>query len=332
MNRIVVIGASAGGIDSLKRVVSMLSPAFPAPICVVVHLQRNSIGMVPHILNGSGPLRAVNAETGMQPEAGGIYVAPPNRHLIVEPSALRIALGPTENRWRPSIDVLFRSAATAYGPNAIGVVLSGFLDDGSSGLWAIKQRGGVAIAQDPDDALFPDMPRNAIQHVAVDHIVSSSGLADLLIRLTSAPALEVRAMEEVPKEMRIEVDIAKNDQNAQKLGIQSLGVPSSFACPDCHGVLLQLKEAGRLRFRCHVGHAYSVKSLISAMCEAMDQALWTALRAFDEGSIFLQQMSQHTRERHESADTELLTKQETEARRVADSLRQLIASRADSTK
>jgi two-component system, chemotaxis family, protein-glutamate methylesterase/glutaminase len=183
MQRIVVIGASAGGIEALRQLMSGLPPDFAAPVCVVLHVSPQSPGMLPQILNRAGPLQAVTAQEGMKLRAGVIYVAPSDHHLLVEPGSVRVRHGPKENRFRPAIDPLFRSAAQVYGPNALGVILSGNLDDGTAGLKTIKQLGGVAIAQDPGDALFPSMPRSALAHVAVDHCVPIDAMASLFVRV-----------------------------------------------------------------------------------------------------------------------------------------------------
>src|SRR3954447_1871614 len=182
---IVVIGASAGGLEALRAIVGALDPDFAAPICVVLHTSPQSPGLLDGILTRPGKLAALNAINGERLRPGHIYVAPPDFHLVVEPGILRVTKGPRENRFRPAIDPLFRSAAQVYGPGAIGVVLTGSLDDGTAGLWTIKQLGGCAIVQDPSDALFPGMPENALTHVDVDYVVPLAELAPLLMSLTS---------------------------------------------------------------------------------------------------------------------------------------------------
>jgi two-component system chemotaxis response regulator CheB len=182
---IVVVGASAGGIEALRNLVAGLSPEFPLPVCVALHVSPHSRGLLGEILDRSGPLRANNARGFERLRPGRIYVAPPDRHLIVGPGVVRLTTGSRENGFRPAIDPLFRSTAQVYGPEAIGVVLSGNLHDGTRGLGAIKDLGGVAIVHDPSDALFPSMPRNALQHVNVDHCVRLSDMASLLNRLAT---------------------------------------------------------------------------------------------------------------------------------------------------
>jgi two-component system chemotaxis response regulator CheB len=183
--QVVVIGASAGGIEALRTLVAGLPGDFPAPICIVQHTSPQSPGVLGAILARAGPLTAPDAVNGERPQPGRIYVAPPDFHLVVEPGRLRLTKGPRENRFRPGIDPLFRSAAQVYGPAAIGVILTGNLDDGAAGLWAVKHLGGIAIVQDPSDALFPAMPQNALDHVKADHVVPLSAIPSLLVELTT---------------------------------------------------------------------------------------------------------------------------------------------------
>ena len=208
---IIVIGASAGGIEALIELFSVLPQDLPAAVFVVCHLSPQSEGVLPAALSRNGNLRAVNATDREQIIPGRVYVAPPDHHLLVEPGFVRVTQGPKENRFRPAIDPLFRSAAYAYGPRVIGVVLTGALDDGTAGLWAIKERGGLAIVQDPDDALFPSMPLSALTNVQVDYRVPLSEIAPLLVRLVSEPAgeEEVQAMSD---NMGIEVKVAAEDK------------------------------------------------------------------------------------------------------------------------
>src|SRR6266511_261175 len=201
-NRIVVVGTSAGGIETLRALVGQLPRDFAAPICIVMHTAAESPGVLAEILTRAGPLPAVNARNAERLVAGRIYVPPPDFHLVVEPGRVRVTKGPRENRFRPAIDPLFRSAAQVYGHAAIGVILTGNLDDGTAGLWTSKQLGGVAIVQDPIDALFPSMPRSALAHVNVDHRVPLSDIPPLLVRLTATPS-EAPEPIVVPKEIEV---------------------------------------------------------------------------------------------------------------------------------
>lgn len=297
--RIVVIGTSSGGIEALKVIAAALPRDFPAPICIVVHVSAESPGILDRILSRAGVLPATTARSGERLQAGHIYVAPPDHHLLVEPGVLRITKGPKENRFRPAIDPLFRSAAQVYGPDVIAMLLTGNLDDGVAGLWTIKQLGGIAIVQDPAEALFPALPANALRHVNVDHVAPLSDIGRLLVQVVAAP-VEARERAPVPAQVDVEVRVAK-EENAVDAGIERVGEPSSFTCPDCHGVLLRMKEAGPICFRCHTGHAYSSRSLVAAISQGIEDALWSATRALEEGGLLLQQLADHLK-RHGDVD------------------------------
>lgn len=320
---IIVIGASSGGIEALKALVARFPPDFKAAIFVTLHVAPYSLGILPDILEHSGPLPAANAQDMEPIEPGRIYVAPPDRHLILDPSGrVRITRGPRENRFRPAIDPMFRSAAHAFGPRVVGVVLTGWLDDGTAGLWAIKERGGTTIVQHPDDAFAPAMPLNAIKHVEVNHIVPLKQIAPLLVRVAETQAAE-EGVSPVSEEMEIEVKIARED-GALESGIMKWGEPSVYACPECHGVLLQLKEGGNLRFRCHTGHAYSVDSLLAEFGEKTEETLWSAIRAIEEGVLLMRDLAQHFGERHSSTDAEALLRKADESQQRAELVRRAV--------
>ena len=325
VDRIVVIGASSGGIDALRAFVAALPADFPTPIAIVMHTSPQSPGILDQILGRAGTLTAVMASNGERVRPGRIYVAPPDLHLIIEPGTLRLTKGPKENRFRPAIDPLFRSAAQVYGPAATGVVLTGNLDDGTAGLWAIKQLGGISIVQDPSDAQFPDMPRSALTHCAPDYVVPIAGLAPLLVALSERP-VEERPMRP-PEHVDFEVKIAA-EHNALDAGLQKIGAPSSFACPDCHGVLLELKDGDRARFRCHTGHAYSLESLVASLFEGIEQSLWTSTRSLEEGVILLRRVAGHLQTSHKPADATELLKRADELREQSDAIRRFISERA----
>jgi two-component system, chemotaxis family, protein-glutamate methylesterase/glutaminase len=323
--RVVVVGASAGGLEVLRELVSGLPPDLPAPICIVLHTSPQSPGVLDSILSRAGRLKAVNARDRERLQAGRIYVAPPDCHLLIEPGMVRVTKGPRENRFRPAIDPLFRSAAQVFGPAAIGVVLSGNLDDGTAGLWAIKQLGGTAIVQDPDDTLYPSMPRSAIDHVRVDHVVPVSGLASLLVRMTSETPVETANIA-APEGLEVEVKIAKEEPPLDA-GLERIAEPSIYACPECHGVLLQLKEGERPRFRCHTGHAYSIESLLASLSEGVEESLWNAIRALEEADLFLRGMAEHVESSHDGANAARLIERAKEARRHSDAVRKLAMER-----
>jgi two-component system, chemotaxis family, protein-glutamate methylesterase/glutaminase len=322
---LVVIGASAGGIDALRALLPEIPRDFPAAICAVLHMAPNSPGILHEIFGRAGklPAKMVTGVERLRP--GQLYLPAPDHHLIVEPSLVRSTQGPRENRFRPAIDPLFRSAAQTYGPRVIGIILTGGLDDGTAGLWTIKQMGGIAIVQDPTEALVASMPQNALHHVSVDHCVPLAAIPELLARLV-AEDLSQREGYTVPEPVNIEVKIAK-DGEALEAGVMQLGKPSQYACPECHGVLLELKEGDRLRFRCHTGHAYSVDSLLSEFDEAMEIALWNSIRAIEEKLLLLRQLADRARAREGVGNVEDLERRVEEAHRRVILVRQAIDPR-----
>src|SRR5215208_854742 len=317
---IIVVGTSAGGIEALRTLVGALPADLAAPVFIVLHTAPDAPGMLADILDRFSKLPVKMAIEGERIRPGRIYVAPPDRHLLLEPNRVRVTRGPKENRFRPAVDPLFRSAAQTYGPRVIGVILTGYLDDGTAGLWTVKQLGGTAIVQDPSDALVPFMPRNALAHVKVDYCLPLEKIAPLLVRLTSE-AMEEEGVYQVPKEVEIEVNIAK-EQKALDAGVLQLGGPSNYACPECHGVLLQVKEGTLLRFRCHTGHAYSVESLLADIAEKMDDALWNSIRAFEEGELFMRHMAEHLDRAETGHSAESFLKRADEAKERAHLMRE----------
>jgi two-component system, chemotaxis family, protein-glutamate methylesterase/glutaminase len=285
---IVVIGASAGGIEPIRAILGALPDRFSGSVFIVVHTSPNSPSVLQTIFDKAGPLPAAAGKSGDKIAPGRVYVAPPDRHLIIEPGRICLTRGPRENRFRPAVDPLFRSAAQTYGPRVVGVILSGGLDDGTSGLWTVKQLGGTTIVQDPREALAPSMPESAMQHVRIDHVLRVEEIAPMLVRLaaTDANAQELRSA--VPEDVRIEVNIAKED-NAKDAGVLTLGEPSPFACPECHGVLLEMRDHPPRRFRCHTGHAYTLESLLSDMDEGIEDSLWSAIRALEERVMLMRE-------------------------------------------
>jgi two-component system chemotaxis response regulator CheB len=318
---IVVIGASAGGIDAIRKIVAGLPPDFPGSLFVVLHTAPDAPGILDVVFGSAGPLPAIMAENGERIRPGRIYVAPPDHHLIIEPGKVRLTRGPKENRFRPAVDPLFRSAAQTYGPRVVGIILSGGLDDGTSGLWTVKQLGGTAIVQDPHEAPAPSMPQSAMSHVRVDHVLRVNEIAPLLARLAVTSADAQEGDRPMPKDVEIEVNIAREDE-AKEAGVLRLGEPSKYACPECHGVLLQVKDNIPPRFRCHTGHAYTMESLLSEMDEAIDDALWNTIRALDERVMLMRQAAEHLREVH--GDGAALQKKVEEAQRRADLVRQAV--------
>lgn len=251
---LIVIGASAGGVEALSNLVRELPAELPAAILIVIHIPVHGKSVMPTILNRAGALLAVHPQDGQPIQPGQIYVAPTNHHLLVKHNTIHLTLGPKENGHRPAIDPLFRTAARYYGPRAVGVILSGLLDDGTAGLLAIKKQGGVALVQDPEEAFYDSMPRSAIANVAVDHVLTLSGIAARLVQLAQEPVKPLP--KPVPEFMEVEADMAELDIDALQRP-ERPGQPSGFACPDCGGALWDLKDSQGLRFRCRTGHAYS---------------------------------------------------------------------------
>lgn len=288
---IIVIGASAGGVETLTKLVRNLPPDLPAAVFVVLHFPSHGTSVLPSILNRAGTLPASHYEDGETIQPGRIYVASPDRHLLVKPGCIRSIRGPRENSHRPAIDPLFRTAARAYGNRVVGVVLSGVLDDGTAGLAVIKQQGGIAVVQDPDDALYPGMPNSAIANVAVDHILPLSKIASILVHLAHQPVVE--GPKAVPKTMETESDMAELDLTALNKD-EKPGTPSGFGCPECGGVLWELSNGKLSRFRCRTGHAYSPESLLAEQSDGIESALWSALRALEESATLTRRMAERS--------------------------------------
>jgi two-component system chemotaxis response regulator CheB len=291
---VIVVGTSAGGVEALQTLVAGLPSDLAAAVLVVMHLPAHTQSRLDEILARAGPLPARFAEDGERIGLGCVYLASPGRHLMLDGDTLRLTCGPKENRSRPAIDVLFRSAAYSYGSRVIGTVLTGMLDDGTAGLWAIKQRGGIAIVQSPSDAAHPAMPQSAITHVDVDHVVSLAELSACLTHLVANTA-GAAASAPRPSSMDVETRIAL-DGNALQRGVMELGTTSPNTCPSCHGVLVRLTEGSIIRFRCHTGHAYSLQSLLVDVEQEIEDKLWSAMRAIEERALLLEQMASIARE------------------------------------
>ncbi|MBW0000281.1 MAG: chemotaxis protein CheB [Verrucomicrobia bacterium] len=320
---IIVIGTSTGGSEALQVVVSGLPADLRAALFIVLHISADGLGILPDTLARAGRLPASNAQNWEAIRPGRIYVAPPDHHLLLERSGhVRITRGPRENRFRPAVDPLFRSAAHAFGPRVAGVVLTGGLDDGTAGLWTIKDRGGTTIVQDPDAALAPSMPRNTLEHVTVDHCVPLEEIAPLLVRLSLQPA-ETGPAGPGSKLLETEVSIAKED-NALEVGIMEWGTPSLYACPECRGVLFQLEEGSNLRFRCHTGHAYSLETLPAEFSERMEETLWNAVRSMEESMLLMQRMADRLSEHNHDQAAQRLLHEAQRTQQNADVIRQLV--------
>lgn len=299
---IVVIGTSAGGLDALKTIVADFDVPFNAAIFIVWHMPPNSIGILSTVLTKSGKLGAAYAKDSEPIENGRIYIAPPDHHMVIEGGFVRISHGPKENLFRPAIDPLFRSAAFEYGNRSIGVILTGGLDDGTAGLWAIKQCGGVAIVQDPKEAVAPGMPENALRVVSADYVLPVKEIGKLVVKLIEDDVLSWREesalkadTHEVKRELKMEVAIALGDGAASQTYFSSNEL-SPYTCPECHGVLAKVSGEKVDRFRCHTGHAYTTESLLSAMSDDIEKNLWSSARILEESMMMLNQLGDHMAE------------------------------------
>jgi two-component system chemotaxis response regulator CheB len=319
----VVIGSSAGGIETLRRLVSKLPADFAAPIFVVQHIAPDYPSFLPEILNAAGKLHARHPRDGEAITSPGIYVAPPDHHLLIEDSHVAVKRGPKENRFRPSVDALFRSAAYVYHSGAIGVVLSGALNDGTSGLWTIKRLGGTTIVQAPADAINPSMPLNALQNVEIDHTEPVSRIPEVLmakvkqtIAATPAAAAELRRVE-------IEHAIAAGNYPLDT-GVLELGQASRYACPECNGVLGRIEEGVITRFRCHTGHAYTQEALLSSIQENSEETLAQTVTALEEGAMLLAEMGSRRRTEGNSSEAEEFFRKAERAKELVRGLQDVI--------
>ena len=334
---LVVLGASAGGVEALSELVRNLPESLPASVFVVLHVPRHGTSVLPAILTRRGNLPARVPQNGEQIQRGVIYVAPPDNHMVLENERVFLTRGPSENGHRPAIDPLFRSAAKMGGSRVVGAVLSGMLDDGTAGLLVIKRHGGMAVVQEPSDALFSGMPSSALMNVSVDFSVPIREMGDLLVRLVGSPAaspaktdtqsaanLSPRAgTKDVPHmesnngadgenaenaetttaktveaaALQEEVEAALMEPDALNRENQPGAAPSVYSCPECKGVLWEVKNEGIIRFRCRTGHAYSGDSLLAAQSDALESALWTAFRALEESGSLSRRLHARAKER-----------------------------------
>ncbi|HJX28973.1 MAG TPA: chemotaxis protein CheB [Thermoanaerobaculia bacterium] len=315
---ILVIGASAGGVSALSRLVSLFPPDLRAAVFVVIHVSPHGTSAMPAILSRSGPLRAVHPQDREPIIPGTIYVAPPDHHLVIESNVVRVSRGPTENAHRPSVDVLFRTAAQSCGNRVVGVVLTGNLDDGTAGLAAIKRHGGKAVVQDPGEADYPSMPRSAMRAVAVDHVLTIDRIGPLLAALAHEVVEEPGQDQEV-KDMKNKLEWG-DDRGGRE-------TPSGLACPECGGSLFERTDLELLHFRCRIGHAYSPESLLAEQEQSLEATLWAAVRALEENAALSRRMeksmSQSSRAGAVAAETRYGKRAE-EAERHADALRRVL--------
>ena len=342
---VIVVGASAGGFDALKRLVAALPADLAAAVLVVLHLPPDPGTLLSVLLNGAGRLPARDAENGEPILPGTVYIAPPDRHLLVErgdgggsAGRLRVERGPKINHSRPAADPLFLSAARALGPRVAGVILSGTMNDGSAGLWAVRRQGGLAIVQDPDEAAYPGMPRSALAAVGegAARVLPVAQIARLLARVAGPPesaaaaAVSVEreegvgAMSSEPAEFDELPGIARANQDEQVRGERS-GIPSVYSCPDCGGTLWQADAGTQVVFRCHVGHAYTAEILAREQRETLERSLWYAARTLTDRGVLLRQLAANARNTGNASSASHFEAEAVRADRHGDILRQMIS-------
>jgi two-component system chemotaxis response regulator CheB len=317
---IIVIGGSSGATAPLKGILAALPPDLPAAVFVVLHIPARSIGLLSTIASAAGPLPARQAEDGMRIERGQVYIAAPDHHMLISAGHIRLGRGPRENMVRPAIDPLFRSAAMAYGPRVIGVVLSGFLSDGASGLNAIKRCGGMALVQDPEDATADEMPRRALETTVADLCIPGARLGDVLsdlAREAPGPAMPI------PPDLRLEIDIAMGERIDTEV-LSKIADPAALTCPSCGGVLSKIRDSKPLRFRCQVGHGFSADILAKEQESRVDEALRVALRIIEERAELVARMADDGRQSGRKAVAEMYDGRAREYRAHANTIREAV--------
>lgn len=323
----IVIGASAGGVHALMTLVASLPADLPAAVFIVLHVSPNLPSLLPTILMRDSNLPVAHATDGEKIMHGRVYVAPPDQHLIIEDRNVKLVHGPKENLHRPSIDALFRSAAHWAGPRVIGVVLTGARDDGKVGMRAIKHRGGITIVQHPEDAAFPSMPMSVMQEIRVDYSLPLREIAPLLNDL-SRQTVEEEGRYAVPDEIEIETRIAEQQMEGDELvaSVERIGKISKLTCPDCHGALWEINDEDILRYRCHVGHAYSAEALSEGQSQMLEVALWSAVRALEEQTVLARRIVQRARNANHERAAKLFERRAHEAEEHSSMIRQLLLS------
>ena len=317
-----MIGASAGGVDALLSIIPKIPADFPAAIFIVVHIPPEVPSLLARILGRHAPLRVEEAADGVRWKRGVVYVAAPDCHLVLQDGVIRSARGPRENRHRPAIDPLFRSAALHFGPRAIGVVLTGSLDDGTAGAVAIKRQGGRVVVQDPADAMFPSMPASVMEHVEVDAVVTIETLVPTLLEILNAPVAD--AVPKPGRDLELEVRMATLESDALEDEARP-GKPSPYSCPDCGGVLWEIDDAGDLtRFRCRVGHSFSSETMVAAQGYQLEEALWSAVKTLEETVRLSRRIAENERGRGHEWIAARFEEKEREAAARAETIRRVL--------
>jgi len=312
---VVVMGASAGGVEALCRAVGGLPPNFPAAVLVVLHILEQAPSALPGVLGRCTELRVEQGVDGRPLQAATVYVAPPGEHLLVDGAYAALSRGPKENGYRPSIDALFRTAAESFGDRVVGVVLSGSLDDGTAGLIDIEAAGGLAVVQDPNDALFTGMPESALRFAHPDHVVAADKIGPLLRDL-------VENFEDAPGSTRRAHRVSQDEiEDEDASAAAQRGEPTELTCPACGGTLWHKGDGDHGQYRCRVGHAYSPESLLSAQRTTLEQALWTAIVALEEQADLSNRLIERY-ERHQlHALADRMRAERDDARARADTIR-----------
>jgi two-component system chemotaxis response regulator CheB len=322
---IIVIGGSAGATAPLKQILSRLPADLPAAVFVVLHIPAQGIGILSTVASSAGPLPVRQAQNGMKIEPGQIYLGAPDHHLLLSGDHIFLGRGPRENMVRPAIDALFRSAALYHGPRVIGVLLSGLLSDGAAGLNAIKRCGGMAVVQDPADAISDEMPRRAMEATTVDLCVPGATMGDVLSELVREPA---GAALPIPPEIRLEVEIAAGERIGSD-NLNAVAEPVGLTCPACGGVLSEVNGARPMRFRCQVGHGFTADILAKEQEGRVDEALRVALRIIEERAELVQRMAADGRRSGRAAVAEMYEARSREYREYADMIRRVVLKSLD---
>ena len=296
---IIVIGTSAGGLKALSAVLSDLPAGIDAAIFVVQHMAADQQSYLPKLLGDITDLPVSSPRDEEPFERGHVYVAAPDHHLLLSENRVRVLRGPQENRFRPSIDALFRSAARTYGPRVVGMVLTGYLDDGTVGLQTIKKRGGITVVQDPKEAEYPSMPRIALRYVKIDYTVPIAEAGELLTRLVAEPPAAAEDFPTTPA-IEIESNIAEQVMNTKEFleNVERIGERTTYTCPDCNGSIWQIGDEEPLKLRCHVGHSFTGEVFSAEQSRTVESALWSAIRIMEEKVTFSRQLAERKRKQN----------------------------------
>jgi two-component system chemotaxis response regulator CheB len=321
---IIVLGASAGGIEALCALLAALPAQFPGALFVTLHVPATGLSYLDHVLSRAGPLSARYAHDNEPIVGGQIYIAPADHHLLLTADRVRLTRGPRENHARPAIDPMFRTAAVAFGAGVVGVLLSGLLNDGVSGLLAIKARGGVALAQDPATALFAQMPQSACDYVEVDGIGSASELASRISDLARQPIVAPEGAFPVSDDLAFEANIAGLDSSLATR-VAPPGVLTSLSCPECHGPIWEEHSGDLAQYRCRVGHAFTAETMQAGQKEYLENMLWNSINSLEESAELYERLATHARARQNRDTARDYSRQANVLRERMDTIRQMIS-------